>query len=111
MTATQLRKFPVERPAAGWPIILGNSAMAKLVVIEGPARGSVYALEEAEVSIGRSSANQIAIPDISLSRRHSSIRCEHGRYTLRDLSSNNGTFVNDVPVAERALSHRDRITV
>src|ERR1051325_11543588 len=85
--------------------------MPKLVAIEGPARGTVYALEALEVSIGRSSVNQIAIADLSLSRRHSSIRFEHGFYTLRDLESNNGTFVNDVSVTERKLAHGDRIAV
>jgi Nif-specific regulatory protein len=85
--------------------------MPKLVVIEGPARGCVYSLDEREVSIGRSSSNDIAISDISMSRRHSAIRFGQGGYTVRDLDSNNGTFVNDVPIKERELSHRDRIAV
>ncbi len=95
--------------AAGWPIIQVIGAFPKLVAVEGPARGAVFALDKAEVCIGRSSANEIAIADLSLSRRHSMIRREHGDYTLRDLDSNNGTFVNDIPVSERALVHGDRI--
>jgi Nif-specific regulatory protein len=98
-------------PAASWPIIEVNGIMAKLVAIEGPTRGAVFALDKPETSIGRSSANDVAIADVSLSRRHSSIRLEHGAYTLRDLQSNNGTFVNDIPITERALTHGDRITI
>src|SRR4051812_37536055 len=86
-------------------------SMPKLVVIEGSARGTVYVLDESEMSIGRSSANNIAIADISLSRRHSAVRFENGSYTVRDLESNNGTFVNDVPITQRALTHGDRITI
>ncbi|HMC62237.1 MAG TPA: sigma 54-interacting transcriptional regulator [Candidatus Solibacter sp.] len=98
-------------PAASRPIIEVDGIMAKLVAIEGPTRGTVFALDKPEVFIGRSSANDVAIADVSLSRRHSSIRLEHGAYTLRDLESNNGTFVNDIPVTERALTHGDRITI
>src|SRR5215471_16162915 len=86
---------------AGWPIILNNAFMPKLVVIEGPARGAVYVLAESDVSIGRSSGNDIAIADISLSRRHSAVRYEDGSYRVRDLESHNGTFVNQVAVTER----------
>src|SRR5689334_21739164 len=83
---------------ADWPIIRGHTFMAKLVVIEGSARGTVYVLDQSEMSIGRSSANDIAIADLSLSRRHSAIRFANGSYTVRDLESNNGTFVNDLPI-------------
>ena len=85
--------------------------MPKLVAIEGPARGAVFALDKPEVIIGRSSASDVAIADPSLSRRHSAVHLDRGAYTLRDLESNNGTFVNDVPVTERALAHGDRITI
>src|SRR5262245_32555612 len=73
-----------------------NVFMPKLVVIEGPARGAVYVLTESDVSIGRSSSNDIAIADLSLSRRHSAVRYADGSYKVRDLESNNGTFVNQV---------------
>jgi Nif-specific regulatory protein len=85
--------------------------MPKLVVIAGPARGAVYVLAESDVSIGRSSGNDIAIADLSLSRRHSTVQYTNGSYTVRDLESNNGTFVNNVSVRECALSHGDRIAI
>ena len=83
--------------------------MAKLVVIDGPARGSVYALDAPEVYVGRSSTNAVAIPDPSLSRRHCSLHYDGKSYLLRDLGSNNGTLVNDTPVVEHTLIHGDRI--
>jgi transcriptional regulator with GAF, ATPase, and Fis domain len=98
-------------PAADWPIILSNAFMPKLVVIEGPARGAVYVLSESDVSIGRSSTNDIAIADLSLSRQHSAVRYANGSYAVRDLESHNGTFVNKVAVTECALSHGDRIAI
>ncbi len=97
-------------PDAAWPIILG-SMKPKLIAVGGPAHGTVYPLEAGEVSIGRSSANHIAIADLSLSRRHSAIRFEAGCYAIRDLESNNGTFVNGVRITERTLVHGDRIAI
>src|SRR5690349_19367218 len=97
--------------AASWPIIQSSATMPKLIAIEGPARGATYALEQAEISVGRSSSNVIAIADLSLSRHHSAIRCVEGVYTLCDLQSNNGTFVNGEPITEHRLAHGDRIAI
>jgi Nif-specific regulatory protein len=85
--------------------------MPKLVAIDGPARGSVYPLDAPEVFIGRSSTNDIAIADVSLSRRHSAIRREGDVFRVCDLESQNGTNVNGTPVSERVLRHGDAIAV
>src|SRR5688572_29841297 len=42
-----------------------------------------------------------------VSRKHSLIRMESGRYVDEDLGSTNGTHVNDVRVAKQALQHND----
>ncbi len=81
----------------------------KLVSISGPSKGVVFQLTEAETSIGRESSNQLAIGDLSLSRRHCSIAKAGDRFKLTDLESRNGTFVNHVPVRERVLKHGDHI--
>lgn len=46
------------------------------------------------LNIGRDSANDIVINDSKVSRRHIIIICENGIYTIKDLESTNGTFVN-----------------
>jgi transcriptional regulator with GAF, ATPase, and Fis domain len=85
--------------------------MPKIVAIEGPSRGAEFEIGPGETTIGRSSTNQIAIADIALSRHHCVVSGEGGAYLLRDLESNNGTLLNDVPIGEHALAHGDRIAV
>ncbi len=49
--------------------------------------------------IGRGSHCDIALPDDTLvSRRHALIEFSQGEYTIKDLGSTNGTFVNNRPV-------------
>src|SRR5947208_590748 len=81
----------------------------RLVVMAGPSKGSIFALNEAEISIGREPSNQFCIVDLSISRQHCLIRREGEQFKLCDLESRNCTFVNGVPVKERLLEHGDLI--
>jgi Nif-specific regulatory protein len=83
----------------------------RLVAIAGPLKGTILTLSEDEVSIGRESSNQLCISDLSLSRRHCLIKGAAGQFTISDLNSLNGTFVNGVPVKERILAHGDQIKI
>lgn len=46
------------------------------------------------LTLGRASANDVVIPDGSLSRCHARLRLEGGLALLEDLGSRNGTFLN-----------------
>src|SRR5215213_5156686 len=83
----------------------------KLIVISGSPQGTVFSLDEDEVSIGREAVNQVRLVDPSVSRRHALIKrdCEH--FKIVDLNSLNGTSVNGVPVLERLLEHGDHIAI
>jgi transcriptional regulator with GAF, ATPase, and Fis domain len=83
----------------------------RLIALSGPLEGGVIPLAAGEVSLGRESANQIHLPDLSVSRRHCVIRPAGDGFTVTDLDSFNGTAVNGLPVKERALAHGDRLTV
>ena len=83
----------------------------RLIAISGPAEGTTFALREEEVSIGREPSNLICVNDHSVSRRHCLIRREGESFTIYDLESYNGTFVNSVPVGEQSLNHGDQIAV
>jgi Nif-specific regulatory protein len=61
------------------------------------------------MTIGRDSGSQLSIPDQLMSRRHCAVETASGRFTLRDLGSANGTYVNGIPTRERVLEHGDRI--
>lgn len=56
----------------------------------------------ASCSIGRSPENRVVIPSDAVSRRHAILRREDsGEWTLLDMGSSNGTYVNGLPVSQR----------
>jgi transcriptional regulator with GAF, ATPase, and Fis domain len=83
----------------------------RIQVAAGPLADSTYFLTETEIRIGRDPSNSLAISDLSLSRRHCVLAREENGYTLRDLDSRNGTFVNGRVIVEKQLNHGDQISV
>jgi pSer/pThr/pTyr-binding forkhead associated (FHA) protein len=53
------------------------------------------------VSIGRTSDNDLAIPEYTISTRHCLLALVDGEYRLTDLGATNGTLVNEVPLTPR----------
>lgn len=64
------------------------------------------------LSVGRSSASDIPFPeDGGLSRQHFAFEAEGDDWTVQDLGSKNGTFVNNIPLKARlVLRPGDRVT-
>lgn len=61
-------------------------------------------------TLGRAVDNDIVISDVSVSRHHATIAPQDGRFALRDLGSQNGTFVGGQPVgAQRLLADGDDV--
>src|SRR5579872_2491147 len=69
-------------------------------------------LEGDRLSVGRSSAAEISFPDdAGLSRQHFAFEPEGDDWTVQDLGSKNGTFVNNIPLKARLLLRPgDRVT-
>ena len=82
-----------------------------LVAIAGPLNGSTFALNEAEVCIGREAGNQIQVQSASVSRRHCALRRDSDGVVAHDLESRNGTFINGIPITRQKLKHGDLLTV
>ena len=83
----------------------------RLVAIAGPVQGTVLSLTDSPASIGRDSTATLCLPYASVSRMHSQIERNGDDFTVTDLDSLNGTFVNDVPVKRRRLEHNDRLRI
>ena len=66
----------------------------QLTMRSGPNPGTVYALDADQISIGRDSSNRIPVNDAEVSRHHSRLSFQGGKYVLEDMGSTNGTFVN-----------------
>ena len=69
-------------------------AQYQFVMRSGPTPGVTFPLEGDQLIIGRDSANAVAINDAEISRKHSRLSFQGGKYVLEDLGSTNGTFVN-----------------
>jgi Nif-specific regulatory protein len=82
----------------------------KLIAIAGNLKGTSFAVTDS-TTVGRDTSNQVCLNDPSVSRAHCLIKHEEGRFSVVDLDSFNGTFVNGVPVKEQPLAHGDQVGV
>jgi pSer/pThr/pTyr-binding forkhead associated (FHA) protein len=82
-----------------------------LVVRHGPNVGSTYRLETDRTTIGRHPDSDIFLDDITVSRRHVAIDRSEGRFTLHDVGSLNGTYVNRERVDDAPLNHGDEVQI
>jgi hypothetical protein len=93
-----------------------GGALAKVVVRPLQDAGEAtreFALTGQNISIGRSPSCEIVLENDQLtSRRHALLRYDGAHYTIVDLGSSNGTFVNDTEIRDATpLSHGDRVIV
>lgn len=93
-------------------IILRNdaSAVAWLLVLNGPARGVQYRVSDQTI-IGRAPDCHIVLNDPMSSRRAAGIRLIGGQFYVEDLRSANGICVNGVKVEKQELRDRDEILI
>lgn len=86
--------------------------MPRFIVESGAEKGMVYNLSSSPVVIGRSPGSDIRLNDKRISRRHALVRPSREGYTIQDLGSKNGVFVNGVAIAgETSLANGDRVIV
>lgn len=78
------------------------------VVCSGPDAGQLIGLTRGTYSVGRNGTD-IVLDDPEVSRVHALLTVELNRVLLRDVSSDNGTWVDDSPVHEVTVSVTSRI--
>jgi ABC-type multidrug transport system ATPase subunit len=87
-----------------------QEANCKLILQEGPSPGSEFELTGADVVIGRAPSVDFVISQSVVSGRHALISRQKGQYTIEDLNSTNGTFLNGERVmGRRPLNDGDEI--
>lgn len=69
--------------------------------------GEVVLVPDTTVYIGRALDCAVRTDDAMVSRKHSLVKMEGGRFLVEDLGSSNGTHVNDVKVSRQVLNHND----
>ncbi len=77
-----------------------GAALAKLVWLDPfSGRAKERLLHEGDrLTIGRSADSDIQIAEAHISREHAVVACKDGAFTIDDVGSANGTFVNGVQV-------------
>ncbi len=75
--------------------------MLVLSVIQGPDKGRKYELPANEPQLIGRSSEALPLTDNAISRRHAELTPDDGAWYIRDLSSQNGTYVNGVRIGER----------
>jgi hypothetical protein len=83
-----------------------------LVVRSGGGRaGETFRPTGERTLIGRSPECDIFLDDVTVSRRHAELRADAGRFTIRDLGSLNGTFVNRRRIESIELQDDDEVQI
>lgn len=85
--------------------------MAKVVVVTSDGQAQQIELDRPTTTVGRLDQSDIVIRGPLVSRTHALVSLERGRYTVSDLDSSNGTFVNGLKVRRQVLRHEDVIRI
>ena len=88
-----------------------SASRAFLLVLTDGAPRVRFDLGGALISIGRASDNDVIVDDPEVSRHHCQLKRQHGAYSLADLGSRNGSWINGQPVSEVALGPGDLIRI
>ncbi len=95
LAAIALQTF---QPCVGW-----------VVVLNGELRGRDFRLVDGKNTVGTAADADVVLTDPYLSSHHAVIRHENGEFTMVDLDSTNGTYVNERRVSREDLIDNDKI--
>lgn len=84
---------------------------AILVVRRGPEAGTNFLLDQDVVTCGRDPRSTIFLDDFTVSRKHAEIRREGAHFSIVDVGSLNGTFVNRQRVDSAPLANGDELQI
>ncbi len=76
----------------------------KLLVISGPLQGREFLVNKDVFTIGSGMHNDLSIEDSAISKRHCEINVDETGYSIQDLSSTNGTYVQGVRITQAYLN-------
>jgi pSer/pThr/pTyr-binding forkhead associated (FHA) protein len=84
---------------------------ALLVVKRGPNAGSRFLLDRDLTTAGRHPDSDIFLDDFTVSRRHVEFRREPSGYSVHDVGSLNGTYVNRERIDSAMLAGSDEVQI
>jgi pSer/pThr/pTyr-binding forkhead associated (FHA) protein len=84
---------------------------ALLLVKRGPNAGSRFLLDRDTVTVGRHPESDIFLDDVTVSRRHAEFYRPGPQFSVRDVGSLNGTYVNRERIDETALTSGNEVQI
>jgi hypothetical protein len=92
---------------------MSSQEVAMLLVQEGESPKTQWPLVKTSMIVGREAESDVQISDRQVSRQHAEISRTLEGYTLRDLDSKNGTYLNGEPVSQepRLMRNGDQIGI
>ena len=84
---------------------------ALLIVKRGPSDGSRFLLDVDVTTAGRHPNAEIFLDDVTVSRKHAEFKRDASGFTVTDLASLNGTYLNGSRVDSAKLSDGDEVQV
>jgi pSer/pThr/pTyr-binding forkhead associated (FHA) protein len=84
---------------------------ALLVVRRGPNAGARFLLDHDITTSGRHPDSDIFLDDVTVSRRHAEFHRDGATFTVRDVGSLNGTYVNRERVEAATLASGDEVQI
>ena len=91
------------------------SDSAMFIALSGAGKGARFLLNSELTTIGRDPSSEIFLDDVTVSRKHCQVvRTKSGTnadFSITDLKSLNGTYVNAISKSQASLSHGDEVQV
>lgn len=81
----------------------------ELRLVQGPDAPKIFALVITELVVGRSAEADIVVDSEDLSRKHAQLFFNGRDWSIRDLDSRNGVFLNGVKVHSATLCDGDTL--
>jgi hypothetical protein len=105
--------FDVEAAEDGETLLasLGITGPALVVRSGGGMAGQSFQPGEGRTLIGRSPECAVFLDDVTVSRRHAELVREGETFTIRDLGSLNGTYVNRKRIESATLEDDDEVQI
>jgi len=90
-----------------------SPVVAWFVALTGPQQGEDFRIREGPNTIGSAPDADVVLHDDAISGKHASLRYKDQKFTITDLDSTNGTFLNDRPdpIAREELKDNDVIRI
>lgn len=93
------------------PVHLGSDRPPVLILERGSDAGLTFSVGVDLTNAGRHPDCEVFLDDVTVSRRHATIRRTDDGYVIRDEGSLNGTYVNNERISSHMLHSGDEVLI